>query len=54
MDCINIWEELDKNMNSMQRKTHSPAKLLMSPPPLYWLFGISAKVISAVVGDEVG
>jgi hypothetical protein len=56
MDCINTWEELDKNMTSMQRKTHSPVKLLMSPPPpVYWLFGISASVsISAVVGDEVG
>ena len=58
MDCINIWEEVDKNKNSMQRKTHwhSPVKLLMSPllpPPVYWLFDISAEVISAVAGDKV-
>jgi len=45
MDCIYTWEELDKNMTSMQRKTHSPVKLLMSSlPPVYWLFGISANV----------
>jgi hypothetical protein len=44
MDCIYTWEELDKNMTLMQRKTHSPVKLLMSPPPVYRLFGISASV----------